>query len=111
MDRLRIVRRGDRLGLHFRQRTFLRRAAVEIGNRIGRFRGRRRRKLVRDRACKAVLALATTTAAATAASAAARPALAIGLIVAAGEARLFLGFIVLGLAFLASSLPRRGPAR
>src|SRR5690348_13725655 len=86
-------------------------AAIEIGDGVGGFRSRRRREFVRDRANLALVdALATTTAAATTASTPAWPALAILTVIAlavAGKARLFLGFVLVGFAFLTGRIERR----
>ncbi len=96
--------RGDRFGLCNRRRR-LRRAAIEIGDRGFSLRGLRRREFVADRTRKPVLAIAAATTAASApAAAAARTALAIALIVATGKARLLLGLVLLGFAFLALRL-------
>ena len=87
----------SRLGLHQRRRG-LGRAAVEIGDRTGRFRSRRRPEFVGDRSGKTVFRLAATPAASAATSAAARAPLAIGRLIAAGHAGLFVAFVLVGFA-------------
>ena len=112
LDMLLLGSSRDRFWLHFWQRGRGWMTAVEIGYRIGGLRGRRRGKLIRDRIGLASLdsiattfgAIAATPATSTAATAAARPPLAVTLAVVAGEARLLLAFVILGLGFLAGAL-------
>src|SRR6185295_11956439 len=92
-------RLGRCVGLHQRWGG-LGGAAVEIGNRAGYFESRRRREFVRDRSGKAVFQLGTTPAASAATAATARAPLAIGRLIAAGHAGLFVAFVLVGFAVL-----------
>src|SRR6267142_705512 len=87
------------VGLHQRRRG-LGRATVEIGNRAGRFESRRRPEFVRDRSGKAVFQLGTTPAASAATAATARAPLAIGRLITAGHAGLFVAFVLVSFAVL-----------
>ena len=97
---LSLGRRRNGLGLDHRRRRGLSRISVEIGHRIGCFRSRCRPEFVRDRSGQAVFQLGTTPAASAATAATARAPLAIGRLIAAGHAGLFVAFILVGFAVL-----------
>src|SRR6516162_4566028 len=99
IGKLRFDGRRNRLRLDQRRRR-CRGNSIEIGNRAFGLRGGRRRELVGDRAGEAVVHAATPPAASTAAPTAARPPLASAVLVSAGKAGLFVGFLLVGFAFL-----------